>query len=328
MCDIITIQYKMGRNGKWGDEMVEASKKENSFKIVEGVKEKSDRETIYENLCNFNSKYKDDILKCIYVKERVSNKQLAEYLSVTPSGLNPVITRFLDLKPSVIREESLGRQKFYQLTETAKRVIDDYSLLETVKYEEKKNGNELIELLKKVQELLGEKWELAVDDYYTSGKQLDIKSQEFLEEFENELKYVVLNDGREKVTEVEKYINNAILVARVEKRIEQFEQRYKELNKICVLDAGDGVDAFVFIDDFCKYVLVEQQSEKFANEHEKYGIDNLNEMKMILERIESMYQESQTMKKDEIFKTWKEDFPEKNQKLIYYIAEKFSGCRR
>lgn len=83
-----------------------------------------DKEKIEWEISQIRSKYGEKILNILKEERTMYHGDLAVRLSVSPSGLNAIIKKMLDVEIPLLMVEQIGKFKKYSLSEAAREYMD------------------------------------------------------------------------------------------------------------------------------------------------------------------------------------------------------------
>lgn len=292
-----------------------------------------------EKIEKVRSKYVLLIINTIYNRPGISHKELAEALGVTPSRLCAIVKLLEDNEIRVITVYYEGRTKSYTIAEDSRQIVGDclkargmeYSEHSEVQDKDYKAGSNLrvVSFIEMLREKEGERWFLVLDEMLIAQNrgeicEIDEEIQKAFDGMLEETLDVYLNGGTEAIKKLRKTLGSDFLAARLEEYINVMLKDYNGLRPLCVLEDSDWKSAY----DFINQVLTEEydlKSQKTCDKKREIPFEKQEVAWEIGGIILNWMEEARNhaLSKEAAYQEWSRKLPVKNERICYYLAEKY-----
>lgn len=278
-----------------------------------------------KGILEFKTRQCDTVLKGLY-GNRFNNKELAKHIGISVSALSNVLQKIKTSHLDLLVVEQRGRNIYYSLSELGNEYVEKYLLdtfniinLESAKIS--KDAKNALLMIKEIQNQANETWQWKIDEFLvnniseSSGNKIENSCFQLIQSIES----VIMGERWEELNEIYKMLDSDILCQRIEKKF----SKLMGIKSLCMLEDQDWEMTYRLVDDFFeqggKFIRTE-----FLKQFQLYQInyDDIYKIYDVLEQL-TTEAENKEMLKDAFYKEWKSFFAP-HEKLLYYIAEKYS----
>jgi len=278
-----------------------------------------------KSILEFRTRQCDTVLKGLY-GNRFNNKELAEHIGISASALSNVLQKIKTGQLELLVIEQRGRKIYYSLSELGNEYVEKYLIdasniinLESMKISD--DARNALSEIKAIQEWAGEKWQLEIDEFLVNNISGSIEDQKEDKCFRlmQSIKHIILGERWEELNEVYKALESDILCQRVEKEFSEL----MGIKSLCILEDKDWKMTFGIVDDFFEY-QGEYTKTEYLKGFQSYQMD-YEDIHKIYDVLKQLIKKAknQDMRKDDFYREWQSFFAP-HEKLLYYIAEKYS----
>ena len=274
-------------------------------------------EIVIKNWEKIRSKHKTIIIQLISEYPGISHKELAEKMGITPSGLTPIMNKFRELNTPIVRIKLSGKKKVYSLDVKAKNVFQKMWIFE--KKEDKKNPEDgsLVNILTTIKEQIGKPWTYYFEEYLLGRYDHGGEYFQLFQTLDININKSIINGLEDEVVRLLKNIDNEIIVIRLQQKSKQISSEYEKVKPLCELDNSYTIDSFILVEKICD-LIKHKKLEKDNELSEQFDIEK-EKISLLLETIKNLYETYEEPSVEDIYEEMKWKFPEKNQKMLYFL---------